>query len=104
VHHQPAVVEAFQCLGQSGGSLEGVEVEDAAAPLRAEHARGLVGAGSGAGGDDQVVKPQGPAIDKGNGVVRCVDPVDVGDDEVDAVGQRGMARPLDLVWGVGAER
>ena len=84
--------------------VEAVEVEDALSPFRTQHSRCFLGAGRHARGDDQVVVRQGPAAHQRDSSGGGVDDVNLADDEVDPVGQKGMPRPGDLIRRVGTER
>ena len=103
VHHQPAVVEPLQHRGQRGGAVQGVEVEDAPAPLVAQHAGGLVGPRRGAARDDQVVVRQRAPVHERHHVVVRPDDVDLADDEVDAPSDEPAARLGELLGPVPAE-
>ncbi|SKF61847.1 Uncharacterised protein [Mycobacteroides abscessus subsp. abscessus] len=104
VNHQLAAAERFQCVAQPGGPVEGVEVEDLAVPQAAvAHARGEVGTGTGAGGDQEPVVTEGLAVVEVDLIVLGSHRADAALDEVDAGWQVSMPRTADALRLVAAE-
>ncbi|MPM62456.1 hypothetical protein SDC9_109328 [bioreactor metagenome] len=105
LHQHLAALERLEGVVQPGGALEGVEVEDLLVPEGAVgHARGQVGTGLGAGGDQEPVVRQGPAVLEVDLVVVGADPADARLDEVHARRDEVGPRLGDPLRRRGAER
>src|SRR6266498_5186937 len=85
MHDQLATLPARELVAQRGGAAEGVEVEDARAPLAVHQAGGLVRTWGRSGGDDEVVIAQRAAIREPHRARRRINPIDLGEHQVDPV-------------------
>jgi len=104
VHDESAAAELLEGLLEGEHALVGVEVVDRLAPLRAEHSGGLVGARGRAGGDDEVVVVQLPAVGQVDLLAFGIDPIDLTHEQLDAVVDEGVPRATDVLALVDAER
>jgi hypothetical protein len=103
VHHEPSTLEAIERVGQRGGAVDGVEVEDAPPPPRVPAVRRLVGSRRRPGRDDQVVVGQAGPVREHDHLLDRVYPLDVAEHEVDAVGENRPRRLDQVLWPVGSE-
>ena len=97
VHDEPPAAEPGEPVAQCERALVGVELADLVVPLRAERARHLVGARGGAGGDDQLVVGEVTAAGEVHDSAVGVDPVDLGQHQLDPVGDEGALVAADLL-------
>jgi hypothetical protein len=104
VHDQASVVEGAERVAERLGAVEGVEVEDAAPPLGAEHARRLVRPRGHASGDHQVVVGKTAAVLEADDSLLGLDPVDLAQDQLHSVGEEVVPAAHDLGRRVAAER
>jgi hypothetical protein len=92
VDDEPSTLEALQRVVQRRRPVEGVEVEHLRAPQLLGHPGGLVGAGGGPGRDDELVVGELAPVGEPHDVLVGLDPVDLPEHQVDAVGQEPAPR------------
>ena len=104
VEHQPPTLPGAQEVVQGDRAIGRVEVEDALAPLLLHQARRLLRHDARAGGDDQVVIGEHPAIlSQRNLVLLRLDQLNRGDDHFHAARQIVALGAHDVGLAVGAE-
>jgi hypothetical protein len=103
-HHQPAGVKALTRVVQGGRALKRVEVEDPLTPPRARHTVSLTRQQRRAAGDHQHVVAERLPAGQVHGVLGGLDPVDLGEPELDPVPQVLAARADDSVGLLHPER
>ena len=103
LHDEFATLPVAQFLAERNGTLVGVELVHALAEFVAVHARRLVWARRGAGGDDQVVVGEFRAVYEQHLVVVGFDLVDLAEDHVHTGRDEPRLRLDDLVGSVDAE-
>ena len=103
-HDELAAFPALEGFAQRDGAVDGVEVVHGLAPFVADQAGGHVGAGLGAGGDDELVVVEDVSAGQVNLVGFGVHSLDLRDDEVDAGGDEPLRRLDDVLLRVHPER